>query len=133
MLFVADSIPSELRRVVEFLNEQMDPAEVLALELRQYEGESGLKSLVPRLYGQTEEAQQRKAPTSEKRQSDEDSFYEEIRKGLGPELVDVARQIANWMWANCEFNMVRERKDTWIDRYNIQLWQCPTLSLERLH
>jgi hypothetical protein len=34
MLFVADRIPAELRRIVEFLNEQMDPAEVLALELR---------------------------------------------------------------------------------------------------
>jgi len=28
MLFVADLIPNELRRIVEFLNEQMDPAEV---------------------------------------------------------------------------------------------------------
>ena len=26
MIFLADEIPSELRRVVEFLNEQMDPA-----------------------------------------------------------------------------------------------------------
>ena len=39
MLFVADRIPAELRRIVEFLNEQMDPAEVLALELRPYQGE----------------------------------------------------------------------------------------------
>ena len=31
MLFVADKIPAELRRIVEFLNEQMNPAEVLAL------------------------------------------------------------------------------------------------------
>jgi len=35
MIFVADEIPSELRRVVEFLNEQMSPAEVLALEVKQ--------------------------------------------------------------------------------------------------
>jgi hypothetical protein len=38
LLFVADSIPAELRRIVEFLNEQMDPAEVLALELAQFGG-----------------------------------------------------------------------------------------------
>jgi hypothetical protein len=31
-------IPAELRRIVEFLNKQMNPAEVLALELRQFEG-----------------------------------------------------------------------------------------------
>ncbi|WP_433968334.1 hypothetical protein [Tunturiibacter gelidiferens] len=36
LLFVADVIPRELRRIVEFLNRQMNPAEVLALELRQY-------------------------------------------------------------------------------------------------
>ena len=34
LLFVADRIPPELRRVVEFLNRQMQPAEVLAVELR---------------------------------------------------------------------------------------------------
>ena len=36
MLFVADRIPRELARIVEFLNEQMRPAEVLALEVEQY-------------------------------------------------------------------------------------------------
>lgn len=62
MLFVADVVPPELRRVVEFLNTQMDPAEVLALEVRQYAG-GQLKTLVPRLIGQTAEAQQKKRPT----------------------------------------------------------------------
>ena len=38
LIFAADEIPSELRRVVEFLNEQMNPAEVLAIEIRQYVG-----------------------------------------------------------------------------------------------
>jgi hypothetical protein len=46
MLFVGDVIPMELRRVVEFLNFQMDPAEVLAVELRQFAGE-GIQTLVP--------------------------------------------------------------------------------------
>ncbi len=36
MVFVADVIPRELRRIVEFLNEQMDPAEVLAVEIKQF-------------------------------------------------------------------------------------------------
>jgi hypothetical protein len=35
MVFVADSIPSELQRIVEFLNVQMTPAEVVAVETRQ--------------------------------------------------------------------------------------------------
>jgi hypothetical protein len=59
MLFVADLIPPELRRVVEFLNQQMDPAEVLALELRQFVGQN-LKTIVPVTYGKTEGAQQKK-------------------------------------------------------------------------
>jgi hypothetical protein len=53
LVFVADEIPSELRRVVEFLNEQMDPAEVLAVEVKQYIGQGRMKTLVPRLIGQT--------------------------------------------------------------------------------
>jgi hypothetical protein len=60
MLFVADQIPGELRRIVEFLNQQMDPAEILALELRQFAGE-GLTTIVPMVYGNTEEAQRKKA------------------------------------------------------------------------
>ena len=59
MLFVADEIPQELKRIVEFLNEQMDPAEVLAVELRQY-ANGDLRTLVPRVFGQTAEAEQRK-------------------------------------------------------------------------
>src|SRR3989304_96886 len=41
LLFVADQIPPHLRRVVEFLNAQMDPAEVLAVEIRQSGGAGG--------------------------------------------------------------------------------------------
>jgi hypothetical protein len=59
LVFVADRIPSELRRVVEFLNTQMDPAEVFALEIEQFVG-SGLTTLVPRIIGQTAEAERRK-------------------------------------------------------------------------
>ena len=48
LVFVADDIPPELRRVIEFLNLFMDPVEVLAVEIAQYVGQ-GLKTLVPRL------------------------------------------------------------------------------------
>lgn len=66
LLFVADVIPAELKRVVEFLNQQMDPAEVLAIEIRHYVGQ-GLKTLVPRVIGQTAETETRKAPGSPNR------------------------------------------------------------------
>lgn len=56
MVFVSDVIPNELKRIVEFLNEQMRNAEVLAVEIRQFSGE-GLQTLVPRVIGQTTHAQ----------------------------------------------------------------------------
>lgn len=59
MVFVADVIHPELKRIVEFLNAQMSPAELIALELRHYAGE-GLRTLVPRLIGRTAEAERRK-------------------------------------------------------------------------
>jgi hypothetical protein len=46
LLFVSDVIPPELRRIIEFLNRNMDPTEVLGLELRQFQGR-GLRTMVP--------------------------------------------------------------------------------------
>ncbi len=62
LIFVADRLPGELRRVIEFLNDQMDKAEVLGIELVQYAG-SNIKALVPRLIGQTEVIRQKKQRT----------------------------------------------------------------------
>ena len=55
LLFVADGIPDELTRVVEFLNEQMPGVEVLAVEIKQFKGNAG-STLVPRVIGRTSEA-----------------------------------------------------------------------------
>jgi hypothetical protein len=63
LIFVADEIPLSLRRLVEFLNEQMPRVEVLALEIRQYrQAGSSTGALVPRLVGQTARAQALKEP-----------------------------------------------------------------------
>ena len=57
LVFVADEISRELRRIIEFLNEQMTQTEVLGVEIRQYVDEGGEhQTLVPRLVGQTERA-----------------------------------------------------------------------------
>ena len=50
LLFVADEIPDSLERVVEFLNEQMPNIEVLAVEVKQFRGQS-TQTLVPRVLG----------------------------------------------------------------------------------
>ena len=75
LIFVADEIPTELKTIVEFLNVQMDPAEVLCVEVKQYVCQ-GLKTLVPRLVGQTAEAQMRKVASNQK--LDETTFFEHL-------------------------------------------------------
>lgn len=62
MVIVADQIPRELVRIVEFLNEQMD-ATVQAVELRWYVADNGTKTLVPRIIGATERAASKKLAT----------------------------------------------------------------------
>ncbi len=47
LIFVVDKLPEELRRIVEFLNFQMNPAEVFAVEIRQF-AKDGLRTLVPK-------------------------------------------------------------------------------------
>src|SRR5436190_637341 len=65
LLFVSDLISSELRRIVEFLNEQMETVEVLAIEIRQFVSQQGQSLLVPNLVGETITAQTRKGKLTE--------------------------------------------------------------------
>ena len=62
LIFLADHIPSELRRIIEFLNEQMPRVHVVGLELVQYY-RNGMRILVPRVVGQTEAAKGGKITT----------------------------------------------------------------------
>lgn len=97
MLFVADVIPPELRRIVEFLNQQMDPAEVLALEIKQYvSGE--LRTLVPRILGQTAEAESKKgsAARSPARVWDEATFFARVAEKCDPKVLTAMRRLYDW-------------------------------------
>ncbi|HEX8682583.1 MAG TPA: hypothetical protein VF707_09745 [Ardenticatenaceae bacterium] len=97
MVFVADKIPPELKRIVEFLNQQMDPAEVLAVEIKQYVGQ-GLRTLVPRVIGQTAEAERKKGSSGprEAKQWDESSFFAELEARQGLASASIARKILDW-------------------------------------
>jgi hypothetical protein len=96
LVFVADEIPAELRRIVEFLNQQMDPAEVLAVEIRQYVG-GNLRSLIPRVFGQTEQAQQKKAVSgSPASKWTEERFFGELEARNDISAVAVTRRLLEW-------------------------------------
>lgn len=60
MLFVADEIPNELKRIIEFLNEQMEPAEVLGIQLKHFSNEN-FKAIIPSTFGQIPSERPRKS------------------------------------------------------------------------
>jgi hypothetical protein len=96
LVFIADLVPPELQRIVEFLNGQMNPAEVIAVEVRQYVGKD-LRTLVPRVIGETAEAQRAKGDQSrKKRKWDEASFMADLTTRRGPEDAAVAERILRW-------------------------------------
>ncbi len=97
LVFVADEIPPELRRIVEFLNEQMNPAEVLAIAIRQYMGQ-GLQTLVPTLYGHTAKAQGAKSSGDGQKWS-EDTFFPELATRRSQQEADAAYQILQWAYS----------------------------------
>ena len=82
------------------VNTQMDPAEVLAVEIKHFVGQ-GQRTLIPRVLGQTAEAQQKKAVTAgETRQWDEPTFFAELEARGGTAQTQAARQIYNWSKIN---------------------------------
>ncbi|MGI9043948.1 MAG: hypothetical protein ACR2GK_07450 [Gemmatimonadaceae bacterium] len=95
LVFVADEIPVELRRIVEFLNEQMDPAEVIAVEVRQFVGQ-GVRSLVPRVIGQTVEAQTKKAASSSHEPWTPAAFLARVRNSSGDAEAEAVQRILDW-------------------------------------
>ena len=64
--------------------------------MKQFVG-SGVKTLVPRVIGQTVEAQQKKSIGGPKgKKWDEASFFEDLEKKQGEEEAKVAREIFKW-------------------------------------
>jgi len=92
LVFVADEIPRELRRIVEFLNEQMSPAEVLGVEIKQFVG-SGIRSLVPRIIGETYAAEVRKKGDEI---SSEATFFSELANRSNQREYQVAKRLFDW-------------------------------------
>ncbi len=95
LVFLADQIPAELRRIVDFLNKQMNPAEVLAIEVKQYgsqgpNGNQGLKTLVSRV------VTQKIIPPAPSKQWDETTFFARMGSTKSPAEVKVAREIYAW-------------------------------------
>lgn len=117
LLLVADEIPTELRRIIEFLNEQMPGIEVLGIEIRQYQ-RGGTRVLVPRVVGQTESARQAKRTSRRKPKLTRDQFLaaskqwsRQFFEGL---LVEAGRLSLAVNWGTTGFSLRARRADgTW--------------------
>ncbi len=94
LLFVADKIPYELKKIVEFLNEEMNKIEVLAVEIKQYVGKDQ-KTMVPRVIGQTAKTQEKKTGSSINKRKvwNREIFLEEILSSLSSNKSDVLKTI----------------------------------------
>ena len=114
MIFVSDIIPTELRRIVEFLNELMTPAEVLAIEIRQFVGE-GIKALVPRVSGQTEARRKKKQNLTGSRSPDSEiskgDFLEALSENpsTDPASVKAVERILDWAESNADLKLRFQR------------------------
>ncbi len=101
LVFVADAIPRELQRIVEFLNEDMENAEVLAIDLKQFVNkETKQKTLVPRVIGQTTRSESRKSSGKDKRSWDRGSFMKECCAESGEPVVRVMEKLIKWFEGN---------------------------------
>jgi hypothetical protein len=98
LLFVADEIPPELARIVEFMNDQMT-ADVRAIEMAWYEADGGLKTLAPRVIGETERARAAKAAVTRPALEpvDIDTW---LQRHMAPELLPIAKHVLNVFSSN---------------------------------
>ncbi|WPL18900.1 hypothetical protein Thiowin_03991 [Thiorhodovibrio winogradskyi] len=108
LIFFMEESPPELKSLVDFLNKQMERAEVLLVEARQHEYD-GNKIVAPTLFGYTEEARQVKRVISvqkgQNRQWDKESFFvdasnrlNKVQYGAVKKVFDKSQEL------DCEFN-----------------------------
>lgn len=92
MVFVADDISPELRRIVSFLNRQMRTSEMLAIELKQFVGE-GVQAFVPDVIVKPDVLP---PPDTVQTRWTEERFMIKLERESGPEVVPVAKALLDW-------------------------------------
>ena len=92
LIIAADSIPSELRRMIEFLN-NTSKFEILGLEVALYSDEKDPenKYLIPTLLGASEQARGRKIIT--RSQWSKARFFKVVEESLLPEVIEKIKNL----------------------------------------
>lgn len=116
MIFLADKISDELKTIVCFLNRQMDPAEVLAVELQYFTDDARtLQTLVPTLYGETAALKSKRSSTSTSSgiQISKDDYVQTIVEQGSPNQVAMIMRILSWAEQNSHgLSFSRAKEDT---------------------
>jgi hypothetical protein len=105
LIFVSDSISPELRRIIEFLNGQMNATTVLAIEVKQYvDADNDHQTIVPRVVGQTQQARQAKGGSRGKGSWDLESVLARLAE-REPEEARIASRLVERITARPDVRM----------------------------
>jgi len=95
MVFVADRLPHELRRIIEFLNQYMNPMEIVGVQIsRMRDGAKpgGAEVLVTSVIGKTERGG--KVPPPPKPPPwNKDTFFSELSNSVGEDDVGIVKRL----------------------------------------
>lgn len=141
LVFVADAIPRELRRIILFLDGRMETTEVWGIEVKKYEGDFGgddIVSFVSRTIGQPKA--ESKPGRSRTRKWDKESVLAELRGNVGDKEYEVALELVAWAEAHMDrltfgrgqYNgsmiPVRDTEDAWYSLFC--LWTGGLVEME---
>ena len=99
LLVVADAIPSELRRLIEFLNDHMPEVDVAGIEVGRYLSPAG-EAFVPRVVGVTERSRGKK-------EEQRGPLVKTTREAILEACPEVTRKLIADFWDECESRGMR--------------------------
>ena len=100
LVFVADSLSKELKRIIEFLNMQFSQAEVIGVEIRQWVRDGGMRTLVPTVFGNTVAAEATKGSRSSGPRLTLPEFVSYMEERRAPATVSGVKAVMDWCQAN---------------------------------
>lgn len=93
LILATGHLAEEQRRTVEFLNRQLSPLEVLAVEIKQFLGD-GVVTVTSRVYGQKREAD--RAFRQPGQVWEQPPFLHRVASQHGPDVAWMVKRVINW-------------------------------------
>jgi hypothetical protein len=95
LIFLADRLSPEVRRIIEFLNLQFQSAEVIGIELRQWQTAEGLRALVPTVLGGSARSEAKSGAVRGKRLT-ADEYLVALRNRNSVEVAAGVEEVMRW-------------------------------------